>query len=395
MTSPARTWMPLYPADYLADTVHLTLAEHGAYLLLIMHYWRTGGPLPADEAHLAKLVRASPAQWNKVRPALIGLFAVSDSGWSHKRIDAELVAVKVNQERQRQRTSYATEARWRRNGLRNGDADTSVTDSVTDSVTLSSSPSPSPRKKKEAPPLVPPTGGRAKGARLGKDWKPGDEDRRYCQNLDLDPERTAEDFRDYWLAKPGLGGVKLDWARTWRTWCRHEADRKASGPVGPRGAGRDRGGFGAALARVAAKMDRNAGTAQSGQAVDLDNGADARQSTDAGSGASPGGPDRGEPEAGQPSGSGGGAGRASGAYGIAGNGGARSVGGGVAGAAVDVAGGRGAARSEILAEPVEVVAGVAGDRGLDDRAPAAAAGEAGGSAADDLSVRPEFLRRAL
>jgi Iron dependent repressor, N-terminal DNA binding domain len=33
--------------------------------------------------------------------------------------------------------------------------------------------------------------------------------------------REGEHFRDYWIAKPGKDGVKLDWGATWRNWCRN------------------------------------------------------------------------------------------------------------------------------------------------------------------------------
>jgi hypothetical protein len=35
----------------------------------------------------------------------------------------------------------------------------------------------------------------------------------------------VEKFRDYWRAKPGAGGRKLDWDATWRNWCRNAEDR--------------------------------------------------------------------------------------------------------------------------------------------------------------------------
>ncbi len=82
----ARPWMPLYVGDYLADTTHLNAAQHGAYLLLILHYWRKGG-LPDDDVQLAQIAAMSPAEWRKHRPVIRSFF---DGGWKHGRIEHEL-----------------------------------------------------------------------------------------------------------------------------------------------------------------------------------------------------------------------------------------------------------------------------------------------------------------
>jgi uncharacterized protein YdaU (DUF1376 family) len=83
----SRPWMPLYVADYLAATAHLSAAQSGAYLHLIMHYWWTGG-LPDDDGALARIARMSRAQWRRARPVIEKFFA---PGWKHKRVEFELV----------------------------------------------------------------------------------------------------------------------------------------------------------------------------------------------------------------------------------------------------------------------------------------------------------------
>lgn len=81
-----RPWMPLYVADYLSDTAHLSAAESGAYLHLIMHYWQKGS-LPDDDRLLARIARMSPEQWAEARGLIADFF---DEGWTHSRIEAEI-----------------------------------------------------------------------------------------------------------------------------------------------------------------------------------------------------------------------------------------------------------------------------------------------------------------
>jgi uncharacterized protein YdaU (DUF1376 family) len=84
----ARAWMPLYVADYLADTTHLTTKEHGAYMLLIMHYWQTGS-LPTEDMRLLRIARLYNDDEGPQVLATIKEYFSDD--WKHKRIDEELI----------------------------------------------------------------------------------------------------------------------------------------------------------------------------------------------------------------------------------------------------------------------------------------------------------------
>ena len=82
----SKPWMPLYVADYLSDTGHLTTAQHGAYLLLIMHYWKRGG-LPTDDTQLAQIARMTVREWGKAKATIAAFFG---ENWTHERINKEL-----------------------------------------------------------------------------------------------------------------------------------------------------------------------------------------------------------------------------------------------------------------------------------------------------------------
>ena len=92
-------WMPLYIADYLADTSRLTTIQHGAYLLLMMDYWRNGPP-PDDDDVLAQIARVRTEEWAAVRCAICGFFDIGKS-WTHGRIDSELSKARDFREKQK------------------------------------------------------------------------------------------------------------------------------------------------------------------------------------------------------------------------------------------------------------------------------------------------------
>ncbi len=84
--SSKRPWMPWYPGDYIKDTRHLTLIQHGSYILLIGEYWMRGG-LPKDEMTVCRLAGMTTEEWQSNRDVFLDLFGPN---WTHKRIDAEI-----------------------------------------------------------------------------------------------------------------------------------------------------------------------------------------------------------------------------------------------------------------------------------------------------------------
>lgn len=246
------TWMPIYWGDFLKDTMHLSTEEKGAYLMLIAHYWATGGAVKNDKILIKNVCGLSIKKLQNV----LAFFIEKDGELTHARIDRELAKAAENQDSQRKRTEAATAARAAKK--------INVTLDVTSDVTLSPSPSPSSegkpssesarvplappgeevalQRKKKSKPAEPPwpdsdpdnvaSYERAgNGYRLLAGWVCPDEWGEWSRSeFGWDDGRiimVAEKFRDFWLSPDAKKPIKQDWRTTWMNWCRTEANGRA------------------------------------------------------------------------------------------------------------------------------------------------------------------------
>lgn len=107
------TWMPIYWGDYAKDTGHLSAEQHGAYLMLIKHYWTHAEPPPADDAQLWRLACVnSLARWRKIKDVVLAFFEERDGRLHHARVEKELASAEGNAERRTEMARRAAEARW-------------------------------------------------------------------------------------------------------------------------------------------------------------------------------------------------------------------------------------------------------------------------------------------
>ena len=92
-------YFTMFVGDYLRDTMHLTTRQHGAYQLLLMHYYGTGRPLPFDDDTLRTIAREGPQEWKADGAVVMAFFTKASDGWHQKRADLEIAAANTRYER--------------------------------------------------------------------------------------------------------------------------------------------------------------------------------------------------------------------------------------------------------------------------------------------------------
>ncbi len=106
-------WFRRFPGLYRADTLHLNLAEHGAYNLLIDWYMQNRRPVPRDDQAIVRILGVSREEWLAVAPKVRRFFVAKGSRLHHKRCDAELDYQDRRLGTRSEVARKGAEARWR------------------------------------------------------------------------------------------------------------------------------------------------------------------------------------------------------------------------------------------------------------------------------------------
>ena len=195
--------------DFLKDTGHLSNDQMGIYLRMLWKYYLDEKPLIDDCESIAFAMRSDE---KTVHLILRHFFVLDDGGWKHNRCDKEI----ADYHDKKEKAANSANARWsnatpmRTHSKRNANAP--VFDANQE-----------PRTNNQV--LK-----KQRGSRLPQDFMLSKEWSDFCtqQRPDLNLQNTFDSFKDFWVAKAGSGGVKLDWLATWRNWVRNQSVPKAS-----------------------------------------------------------------------------------------------------------------------------------------------------------------------
>lgn len=209
--------------DYLKDTAHLSLIEHGVYTRLLDVYYTREHGFQEGEAH--RLIGARSRDERAAVDTVLAEFFVNTSGgmWLQERCDREIARYQAKVERNREVGKLGgrprkTETQTKPDGL---------------SVGSESEPKQNPLQTPDTSLQTPDTKVKsiARGSRLPENFEP---DASAANEQGIDFQLESAKFRDYWIAQPGQKGVKTDWPATWRNWCRNAKSSVRIGANGSR-----------------------------------------------------------------------------------------------------------------------------------------------------------------
>lgn len=266
----------LWTDAYLADTLDLSLEEHGAYLKLMMIAWRSPEcGVPDDDRRIATMLGVTHSRWVKVlRPKMERFWTVSGGFLTQKRLTKERAYLDNKREQQRRAGKSSAlkrketkptnvEPALQRTGQRKANEPPNETATPIPIPIREETPTDVGAKKPDVPPIPEflkretKGNGRDKsrpGTRMPADIEIDEGDREYARSRGH-AERWIDDewasYVSHFTTGEGRNKTASNWhggSSSWARWCRNEAkwaaERLSSRP-----------GAGGVVAATLASMD--------------------------------------------------------------------------------------------------------------------------------------------
>lgn len=202
-------YYPHHIGDFNHATRHLTRVERALYRELIELYYDTERPLNAcDFPSLCKRVLANSEEEQTAVAAILKEFFERDGDvWRHRRCDQELASYRAKQAAASRAGKASAERRL--NGC------STAVEPPLDVGATNQNQNQEPKERAGRATRLPaswalPAEWQLLALKEQPTWTPA-----YCQ-------RVALSFRNYWVAKAGRDGAKLDWRATWHNWVMKE-----------------------------------------------------------------------------------------------------------------------------------------------------------------------------
>lgn len=199
--------------DYKSHTEHLSEMEDLTYRRLLDWYYLHEKPVPLDINEVARQIRMR-SHTDCIAVVLQEYFDRTEFGWIHHRADAEIAKAEDRSSKASENAKIRWSKRKDANALRTqSDGNAPITHNTLPKTQDTSVGAVAPAKK---------------ASRMTEDWQLPRAWGEWAvaeHNLSADTVRLeASKFRDYWLAKAGKDGAKLDWSATWRNWVRNSLE---------------------------------------------------------------------------------------------------------------------------------------------------------------------------
>jgi uncharacterized protein YdaU (DUF1376 family) len=217
-------WYKFNIADYRKDTAHLSMLEHGIYRTLIDWYYLDEKPIPKETQSVMRRLSLGIEDLQSLQNVLKDFFILNESGYFHKRINSEILDYSCNATKNVANGKLGGRPKKTQSVILGNPNETKVKGNQ-EPLTINQEPLTKEEKRLAQ-----------RATRLPVDWQPDGKLLQWAKDErpDLDGQKTVERFRDYWIAKPGKDGLKINWDATYRNWIRSERPGVGGGQTGRR-----------------------------------------------------------------------------------------------------------------------------------------------------------------